>query len=70
MAKFTRGDVVQLMSGGPRMTVDEYGTFGLAQTEGVKCVWFDGNRRLEEAFDEALLKPAEPSARVTRLERG
>ncbi|MCC7388538.1 MAG: DUF2158 domain-containing protein [Phycisphaerales bacterium] len=70
MAKFTKGDVVQLKSGGPRITVDEYGTFGMTRTEGVKCVWFDGSRRLEEVFDEALLTPAEPSVRVTRIERG
>lgn len=36
MAQFKVGDVVQLKSGGPRMTVSE------VDSDGVTCSWFAG----------------------------
>ncbi|MEO6731925.1 MAG: DUF2158 domain-containing protein [Ferruginibacter sp.] len=68
--KFTRGDLVQLKSGGPTMTVDEYdmwhdimGAFvgkdsqPSHETEVVKCTWFDKTQRKFGKFHQDLLKP-------------
>jgi uncharacterized protein YodC (DUF2158 family) len=48
--KFAVGDVVQLNSGGPQMTVEEVkGTV-------VSCVWFDAKQEQKKAtFQAALL---------------
>lgn len=44
---FKNGDIVQLKSGGPKMTVDEVdGQYGKSR---IACVWFAGARR-ERAF--------------------
>lgn len=56
MSNFGVGDVVQLKSGGPVMTIqavnvkDAYGRDG-----AVECVFFDGSKRLEEVFRPELL---------------
>ena len=55
--KFKPGDKVQLISGGPIMTVEGYET-GSANERKVKCVWFDEkNKPQEKTFAEELLKP-------------
>jgi uncharacterized protein YodC (DUF2158 family) len=41
--KFKSGDIVQLRSGGPVMTVVEYGTFGTKPK--YQCRWFGDNAR-------------------------
>lgn len=51
---FKPGDVVQLKSGGPRMTVTETGR-DIAQREMVYCVWFEGKIKKEDAFPPATL---------------
>lgn len=58
MSKFQKGDLVELKSGGPVMTVEEVGSFEYAAgiTDGVKCVYFDGNKRVSEIFDAATLQ--------------
>ena len=59
MSDLALGDTVQLKSGGPRMTVSEFGDyshFGTGPADGVKCVWFDGKRRMEEVFVRATLR--------------
>lgn len=49
---FKVGDVVQLKSGGPRMTVHE------VLSGGVRCKWFAGSKLEEGYFEvEALIKP-------------
>jgi uncharacterized protein YodC (DUF2158 family) len=54
--EFTKGDVVQLKSGGPRMTVsntgeDSYGNFM------IWCVWFEKTKKLDDTFEpETLVK--------------
>jgi uncharacterized protein YodC (DUF2158 family) len=48
--KFQEGDVVQLKSGGPRMTVEGYED-GL-----VMCVWFEEKNRKSSAFKEATIQ--------------
>lgn len=47
---FQDGDVVQLKSGGPQMTVEGYED-GL-----VVCVWFEEKNRKSSAFKEATIQ--------------
>jgi len=55
--KFQIGDVVQIKSGGPRMTVSSpQDTYGYNGHESVHCVWFNGSTRLEELFAAASLE--------------
>ncbi len=50
-SKIEVGDVVQLNSGGPKMTVDTM------DKNKVSCVWFDGCGRVKiEFFPPACLK--------------
>jgi uncharacterized protein YodC (DUF2158 family) len=50
MSQFKVGNVVQLKSGGPTMTVRE-------TKEKVDCQWFDDKGELKQrAFDEGVLK--------------
>lgn len=60
MAKFKKGDRVQLVSGGPVMAVSDLGDYGpLGPKDGVKCVWFAVIKNVptpqEKVFDEAVL---------------
>ncbi|NHZ98058.1 DUF2158 domain-containing protein [Massilia sp. CCM 8734] len=72
MSDIAKGKVVQLISGGPQMSVvdvSDYNGSGKDDTE--KCVWFDAKSvRCEDVFDVAVLKVYEPpssaSMRVTR----
>lgn len=51
------GDVVELKSGGPQMTIENIGKYGMAAThDQAKCVWFDGKKRVSELFELASLK--------------
>jgi uncharacterized protein YodC (DUF2158 family) len=69
--QFQPGDVVRLKSGGPRMTVVNYGKYGMAATkESYKCKWFDDkNKLVEDTFTEAELEREKSSGPVS-LERG
>ena len=51
MAAFNVGDVVELKSGGPAMTVAEIGV------NTVKCTWFSGVEAKEGSFPAAALEP-------------
>ena len=53
---FKPGDVVQLKSGGPLMTIETIEEYD----EGIKalCLWFDGLTRTNELFGLEVLKPA------------
>ena len=67
MKKFKTGDVVQLASGGPKMTVNAPTTTG--PTSIIECVWFAGDKFGREKIDEgALVKadadPGPPSTTV------
>lgn len=59
MAAFKKGDVVQLKSGGPMMTVSDPEHVGQWGTKGVLCVYFDGNKKIEETFEVEVLQVAE-----------
>ncbi|HVB78958.1 MAG TPA: DUF2158 domain-containing protein [Candidatus Binataceae bacterium] len=52
------GDIVQLKSGGPDMTIEHIDTWG-SDHVSAKCVWFDGSKRKAEVFALAILKKAE-----------
>lgn len=58
MADITKGMVVQLASGGPKMTVTDLGDYSpLHARDGAKCVWFDDKKVQQQAvFDVAVLK--------------
>jgi uncharacterized protein YodC (DUF2158 family) len=55
MEDFEMGHVVQLRSGGPKMTVH-----GLVSDGDVVCQWFEGNDVHEENFPKEVLKEVEP----------
>jgi uncharacterized protein YodC (DUF2158 family) len=62
---FEPGDVVQLKSGGPHMTVEQVGAAAMTGEETVWCVWFEkvGNRqaRQQATFRPAALEKISPS---------
>ncbi len=56
---FEKGDVVQLKSGGPKMTIDDYDTsFYSGEFTGfVNCKWFDNDGKFQkQQFDQKSLK--------------
>ncbi len=60
MTGFLEGDVVQLRSGGPKMTVD-----GLDDQAGkvqAKCSWFNGAIRMSDLFELHSLRNLEEGA--------
>ena len=49
--QFKTGQVVQLKSGGPKMTVLGYDVYGMGETEKkYKCTWFDEKHQLVEGY--------------------
>jgi uncharacterized protein YodC (DUF2158 family) len=54
MKDFEIGDVVQLRSGGPKMTIHS-----LASDGDVACQWFEGNEVHEGDFSNKVLRKAE-----------
>jgi uncharacterized protein YodC (DUF2158 family) len=68
--EFKAGDVVKLKSGGPDMTIEGIGKYGMAATDdSAKCVWFEKTKRMEDVFALPLLKPAEPRQTHGTIER-
>ncbi|OLC24864.1 MAG: hypothetical protein AUH71_02105 [Thaumarchaeota archaeon 13_1_40CM_4_48_7] len=63
--EFTPGDVVQLKSGGPPMTVERLGKTGENEEVTVYCTWFEqvGKRQElhRESFSPVVLEKYEPS---------
>ena len=62
MSDITKGDVVQLKSGGPAMTVESVGNYsgmGTGPENGAKCVWFDKDKPSSKVFDVAILEKIE-----------
>ena len=52
--QFQVGDVVQLKSGGPHMTIQ----YVSKETEDVTCVWFEGTTEKREDFNRRALVTA------------
>ncbi len=63
------GDVVRVKSGGPKMTIDKIGQFGMGSKEEARCVWFDGNKRVTDLFQLEILEKVDeepkPSPRIS-----
>jgi uncharacterized protein YodC (DUF2158 family) len=53
------GDVVQLKSGGPLMTIEDIGKYNYSDKDKAKCIWFDGKKRYEDVFDFETLEKAD-----------
>jgi len=63
-----KGDVVQLKSGGPAMTVSD--ARGIGDAEQVTCSFFDGAGELDSATLPAVcLKPANDKKRTVKSVR-
>lgn len=56
-AKFSTGDVVQLKSGGPAMTISEVITEYGKPTAKYRCKWFKGASNETSVFEEETLQP-------------
>lgn len=68
MPDLAKGDVVQLKSGGPIMTVSDIGDYshtGLGPKEGAKCTWFEGKKNVEKVFDVSVLAKRVVSGPIT-----
>ena len=53
------GDLVELKSGGPRMTVEGIGDYSPMGVEGrnkAQCVWFSGSKKESGVFELATLR--------------
>lgn len=70
---FARRDLVQLLSGGPRMTVADVTTTAGTSLESrgqlVKCTWFEGSKHREKSFFAELLTRAAPPPMPNETER-
>ncbi len=55
------GAVVQLKSGGPKMTIQDIGDYSHpgGTENSAKCFWFDGNEQKVEYFDISGLQIVE-----------
>jgi len=61
MSTFNLGDVVQLKSGGPQMTIADVGDYSIdgSGEQSAKCIWFDGKKQNEHVFPlHTLIKVA------------
>ncbi len=51
------GEVVQLKSGGPLMTIHGIGDYSMSGfNPGILCVWFDTNKKVEDIFHPDALE--------------
>jgi uncharacterized protein YodC (DUF2158 family) len=57
VSEISKGDVVQLKSGGPDMTVQALGDYTSSSDidDGALCAWFDGPTLHTEVFDRSAL---------------
>jgi uncharacterized protein YodC (DUF2158 family) len=62
MPSFKPGDVVQLKSGGPTMTVETVGNHGMTGVPLVWCSWFEGKKRMKDTFAPEALDPVGASS--------
>lgn len=61
MTDFKKGDVVKMLSGGPKMTIVDLGDYsgsGLGPESGAKCQWFEKEKLKEAVFETAALEIA------------
>lgn len=70
MSELKKGDVVVLKSGGPKMTIEGIGNYGMTEKYGALCIWFDKTKKYEEVFDLDTLEPYKPSPIGVTVVRG
>jgi uncharacterized protein YodC (DUF2158 family) len=58
--EFKIGNLVQLKSGGPTMTITSKDNYDARGEEEVACTWYVGGERNKESFDPETLKAAGP----------
>lgn len=58
MTKYKVGDVVQLKSGGPVMTISSLPNLDLGNTD-YGCTWFNGKKLERNRFEEEILQEPE-----------
>ena len=58
MTKYKVGDVVQLKSGGPLMTISSLPNLAMEKTD-YGCTWFNGKKRESARFEEEILQEPE-----------
>jgi len=57
--EFKAGDVVQLKSGGPKMTIGGIGKYGMGATrDSANCLWFEGTNQKQAVFELVTLTEA------------
>jgi len=56
---FNPGDVVQVRSGGPVMTVESIGS--MVDNDSVNCVWFEKNKQMQGRFAAVALRKYRPA---------
>jgi uncharacterized protein YodC (DUF2158 family) len=66
---FEKGDVVQLKSGGPKMTVSNTGK-DMYDQEKVWCVWFEKTKKFEDTFEPEILEKATSGPMFGTVSRG
>jgi uncharacterized protein YodC (DUF2158 family) len=62
-----KGDVVQLKSGVPKMTVTGVGNGSMTGEAIVPCTWFGGTKQLDGDFPPETLEKFEPSPSTSHL---
>ena len=66
--EFKAGDVVELKSGGPRMTIEGIAKYGVAAThETANCVWFEKTSRKTGLFELHALRHSSEERTTTLL---
>jgi uncharacterized protein YodC (DUF2158 family) len=60
MANFPIGAIVELKSGGPKMTVIYVGPDSMTKAPIVECTWFDGANQMNGSFPPDALQIARP----------
>ncbi|MBZ9709820.1 YodC family protein [Mesorhizobium sp. ESP7-2] len=61
-ASFIAGQTVQLLSGGPLMTVEQVGELAMTGEPAVWCVWFEKTKKFNDTFRPETLKAVERSS--------
>jgi uncharacterized protein YodC (DUF2158 family) len=65
--QFKAGDVVQLKSGGPVMTVNKTGNKSMGGPFTVWCSWFEGEKKMNDDFPPESLKLSDRHQNKERL---
>jgi len=67
MSELKIGDVVQLKSGGPAMTIEWLGKGMMDDVQKASCTWFEGKKHSKADFSVSSLKKYEPRKRVSTV---